>query len=149
MDAKQKKIVIVSSIIGLAIATGTIIWIRSRKIKELKKKLSSGNTDILGVAKTTDYSVIFPLKYKSGYYDAAENNAVKVVQRYLNMKIAENPSIGYDLLTEDGKFGPLTENACRRITGSSTVSYSLYKTIQQALVPKYLSPNTGSYTGLV
>lgn len=147
MDAKLKKKVIIGSIIGFLIITGTTIWLASRKIRNIKKRLSEGSTDVLENSKANEGKVIFPLVKGAGYTDMAENACVKVVQRYLNMRIIENPSIGFNVLDEDGKFGVLTENALRRISGTTSVSYTLYKTMQNDLIPKYLNRDTEGYTG--
>ncbi len=146
MDANTKKKVIVGSIIGLIVITGTALWLRNRKIRAIKKNLKNGSPDVLEASRDMEGQVIFPLEKGSGYTNIAENACVKVVQRYLNMKITENPSIGYNVLDEDGKFGLLTENALRRITGTTSVSYNLYKTMQADLVPKFLSDDTNAYT---
>lgn len=138
MEAQLKKKVIVGSIIGLVILTGTTLWLRSRKVQKIRKQLLSGSPDILEESKDKEGSVIFPLEKGSGYTNSAENACVKVVQRWLNKKILENPSFGFQLLDEDGKFGTLTENALRRISGVTSVSYSYYKTMQNDLIPVFL-----------
>lgn len=139
----KKKIIITASIIGTAIVLTTIYFSR-RKRKKLEDKIAKGNTDVINASKSTDSSVIFPLKRGSGYSDIAENNAVVVAQRWLNVKIAENSYIGYALLDEDGLFGLKTENALRRISGTSTVSYSFYKQMLLDLTSDYLTGNTGN-----
>lgn len=146
MDAKLKKKVIIGSIIGILIITGTTIWLASRKIKQIKKRLAKGSTDILENSKDKEGSVIFPLEKGAGYTNLAENACVKVIQRYLNMKIIDNPSIGYSIIDEDGKFGIQTENVLRRIAGTVSVSYTLYKTMQNDLTPRYLSNETSPYS---
>ncbi len=146
MTGKAKKILIATSLIGAMIIAGTAIVISRRKRKELERKLLLGNTDVLDQAKETDSAVVFPLQKGAGYSSTPENNAVKLVQRYLNMKIKETSYIGLSLLDEDGKFGGMTQAALFRIAGVSSVSYSLYKTMQTALIPQYLNPDSSAYT---
>jgi hypothetical protein len=147
MDAKMKKIVVAGSIIGaLAIVTAAFV-IRSRR-RKLEKKILSGSSDVLVPAETTVSSVIFPLKKGAGYGsgNTAENDAVKVVQRYINAKTAEGLS-GALILVEDGDFGPLTESALYKLAGVREVSYSFYKEMREYLykVPEYLSKDAPSY----
>jgi len=146
MTAKSKKILIATSLIGALIIAGTAIIISRRKRKELERKIDLGNTDVLDQAKETDSAVVFPLQNGAGYSSTPENNAVKLVQRYLNMKIKETSYIGLGLLNEDGKFGSVTQTALFRIAGVSSVSYSLYKNMQTALIPVYLSKDAPAYT---
>jgi hypothetical protein len=146
MTAKAKTVLIATSLIGAMIIAGTAIIISRRKRKELENKIKLGNTDVLDQAKETDSAVVFPLQKGAGYSSIPENNAVKLVQRYLNMKIKETSYIGLGLLDEDGKFGSVTQTALFRIAGVSTVSYSLYKNMQTALIPVYLSKDTPAYT---
>lgn len=146
MTAKAKNILIATSLIGAMIIAGTAIIISRRKRKELERKIQLGNTDVLDTAKETDSAVVFPLQKGAGFNNIPENNAVKLVQRYLNMKIKENSYIGLSLLDEDGKFGSVTQTALIRIAGVNSVSYSLYKTMQIELIPKYLAKDTPSYT---
>jgi hypothetical protein len=146
MTGKSKKILIATSLIGAMIIAGTAIVISRRKRKDLERKLLLGNTDVIDQAKETDSAVVFPLQNGAGYSNTPENNAVKLVQRYLNMKIKETSYIGLSLLDEDGKFGSQTQSALFRIAGVSTVSYSLYKTMQTALIPQYLNPDSSAYT---
>jgi hypothetical protein len=132
MEAKMKKIVIASSIIGALVIVTTAIIFRSKR-KKLEAKIKAGNTDVTIPASRTISSVVFPIKYGSGT-TIAEQNAVKVVQRYINAKQNEVwhviPRIP---LQEDGIFGPLTESALYGMAGVKQVSYSFYTQMQDYL----------------
>lgn len=138
MKSNVKNIFIASSLIGAMVIAGIVIFISRKKRKDLEKKISEGNTDVIDASKDTDSSVVFPIKKGMGYNSVPENNAVRVVQRYLNMRIAENSYIGYSILEEDGKFGVKTEEALYKISGVLTVSYSLYQVMLKELTPEYL-----------
>lgn len=128
MQAKTKKIVIASSIIGAIVIVSTALIIRNKR-KKLEAKILGGSTDVVEPAKTTTTSVIFPLKRGSGT-NTAEKNAVKVIQRYINAKGILNPWLLITILKEDGIFGPLTEAALLKLAGIKEVSYSLYKDME-------------------
>lgn len=141
----MKKIVIASSIIG-AIAIVAAVVIR-RKRKKLEDDILAGSPDIVGVAKQSTASVVFPLKKGSGV-TTAEKNAVKVVQRYINARSSRSWYLGVPIISEDGLFGPLTEASLQKLTAVKEVSYSLYKQMQDYLtpVPNMLSPNVAPYS---
>jgi hypothetical protein len=150
MQAKTKKIVIISSIIGVAALAGGIFLFGKRK--SLEAKIKAGNTDVLGPAKGTGTMTMFPLKKGSGV-NTAEKNAVKVVQRYLNAKSTVYSWLAVLPLAEDGSFGPLTESALSKLAGVTQVSYSFYLDMQSFLasgpstVPEYLDPSAPGYSG--
>lgn len=147
MEAKTKKIVIASSIIGaLILVTGAFI-LRAKR-KKLEQKIQEGSEDILEPAQKTASEVVFPLRKGSGVNEA-EKNAVKVVQRYINAK----GTVGLlQLVTieEDGIFGIRTETALNKLSGINEVSYSLYKEMYNFLnqVPTYLKQDSAGYTGI-
>lgn len=128
MKATNKKLLIAGA--AVVAVVGGILVIR-------KKSRTSG---LLGIgpivpqAGTSGTSpsqkvggVLYPLKLKSGYYNTAENAAVKKLQQGLNMKIQMKPYLGLAALDVDGKFGPKTEAASEKILGVKQVSYSLYQ----------------------
>lgn len=139
MSGKAKNIIIASSIIGALVIVTTAVLIGRRKRKLLEDRIKNNNVDVTEQSKQTDSQVVFPLQKGMGYDNVAENNAIRVVQRYLNAKIAENSYIGYSILSEDGKFGTKTEEALVKIAGVKTVGWSLYQVMLKELTPTYLS----------
>lgn len=132
-------------IIGTSvIAMGALLWalVMWGKRKKLETVISTGSLDVIEPSASTTTSVLFPLKKGSGYKSAAENNAVKVVQRYLNSKMLYNWWFGQSTLDEDGMFGPLTETALYKLAGTKEVTYSFYKEMENYLTPvPYAVPN--------
>jgi hypothetical protein len=147
MQAKTKKIVIISSIVGGLALLGTIIAISSKR-KRLQAKINAGSSDIITPAKATVSSVAFPLKKGSGTNDV-EKDAVKVVQRYVNALGLLHWWLQVVPLTEDGLFGPQTEASLYKLASVKQVDYSLYLDMQNyligAAVPESLSPNRPPY----
>jgi hypothetical protein len=145
MDTKTKKIVIVSSVIGVLAIAATAIILRGKR-KSLQAKIASGSRDVISPAQTTSSLVSFPIGQGSST-TAAQKNAVKVVQRYINAKASVNSYLGIGMLKEDGIFGPLTEAALYKLAGIREVSYSLYMDMQNYLqsAPELLSPNAPPY----
>ena len=138
----MKKIVIAGSILGgLAIIAAFVV---RAKRKKLEASIKEGSPDVVVASKSTINSVVFPLKQGSGK-TTAENNAVKVVQRYLNQKSANSWLMTLAPLKEDGLFGPLTEASLTRVHGVKQVSFSLYKEMEAFLTPVLLSPNAPAY----
>ena len=127
MKANNKKVLIGGAV--AAVAVGLVFILK-------KKKSPLAGTGIVPDPSTIGSSpndkiggVFYPLKLGSGYRGrpAAENSAVKNLQRNLNMKIAIKQYLGLKKLDVDGDFGPKTETACQKILGVKQVSYSLYK----------------------
>jgi hypothetical protein len=144
MDAKMKKVVIATSIIGALAVVTTALILRSRR-KKLEKKIENGSQDVIVPASETTTQVIFPLKKGSGYNNVAENNAVKVVQRYINAKGTVGTIVLFTL-DEDGMFGPQTESALYKLASVKEVSYSYYKEMSNYLieVPFYLNKDSAN-----
>jgi hypothetical protein len=142
MEAKTKKIFIATSIIGAIVIGVTAIILTSRK-KKVAALVKAGSKDVIAPASATLSGTIFPLQSGSGT-TTADNNAVKVVQRYLNAKGSN--------LTEDGLFGPNTTAALLSTEAVSQVSLTLYNSMVDYLssqvnpVPDLLSPDAQPYS---
>lgn len=145
MQAKTKKILVASSIIGAIAILATAMVIRNKR-KKLEAKITAGSPDVIEPAKATTTSVLFPLKRGSGK-NTAEKNAVRVVQRYINAKSVIHWWLQVGSLEEDGLFGSLTESALLKLAGVKEVSYTMYKEMQNYLAPApdLLSPNAAPY----
>ena len=137
MDAKTKKRVIIGSIIGIALI-GSILFLRNRKLRKLKNQIDEGSPDVITSSRNSESKVVFPLVKGAGYTNTDEAECVKLIQRYLNKEIVESGLIPFRLLEEDGKFGSLTEDVLRRVTGTTQVSYTLYKKMQGDMIPVYI-----------
>jgi len=133
MKPKVKKILVVGSVIGVIglITFAVIMW---GKRKKIEADILSGSPDMPEVTKPNTTTVSFPLKKGSGS-TINEKNAVKVVQKYINIKSLTNLWFAIVPLTEDGIFGPLTESALYKLTGTKEVSYSFYKEMENYLTP--------------
>jgi hypothetical protein len=138
MEAKTKKIVMVSSIVAAIIIVTTALLIRGKR-KKLQKQIASGNADVLVPAKATTpttssalNSLLFPIKKGSGT-TTAQKNSVRVVQRYINAQMIVNSVFTLAPLKEDGIFGPLTEAALLKVAGVKEVSYSFYNQMESYL----------------
>ena len=137
MDAKTKKIFIVSSVIGALAIGGAAIALTSKR-KKLQTLIKEGSPDVLAPASQTSSGSVLPLNYASGS-TSAEINDIKVVQRYLNAKNI-NLSLLQIPLSEDGIFGPKTRATLLSIEGVSEVTSSLY----QSMVDYLASQDTGT-----
>jgi hypothetical protein len=130
MEAKNKKILIIS-IAGTVVVVGTILVLRNMsKRKKLEQKIAAGSPDVLGTISEvqTEEIISWPLKMGSGYTNQKENDAVKVVQRAINAIITKSYAFKYiKLLEEDGKFGQATQDALYTITKVKEVSYSFWQ----------------------
>jgi hypothetical protein len=126
MEAKTKKIFIVSSVIGV-FAIGAAAIALTGKRKKLQTLIKQGSPDVLAPASQTTSSSVFPLTYASGD-TIAETNDIKVVQRYLNAKNI-NLSLLQIPLSEDGIFGPKTRSTLLNIEGVSEVSSDLFQSM--------------------
>jgi hypothetical protein len=129
MDARKKKIIIVTSVIGALVLVATAVLARrlaKRKALERTLRVVSPN---VGTGET-EYSggplIIWPVKNGSGYLSASERDVVRTIQRYLNKKINQNNIYSLPLLVVDGYFGGKTENALNKIAGVRQVSYTLF-----------------------
>lgn len=131
MEAKTKKIVIASSIIGAIAIVAGIMVIRSRNKKNTLEKTILATVDSPTIDdKPVGKLIEWPLKYGSGYLSDSERECVKTVQSYLNKKIIENNVNALPILTVDGHFGDSTQNALQKIAGVSQVSYTLHGTME-------------------
>jgi hypothetical protein len=129
MDARKKKIIIVTSVIGALVLVATAILARrlaKRKALERTLRVVSPN---IGTGEA-EYSggplIIWPVKNGSGYLSSSERDVVRTIQRYLNKKINQNNIYSLPLLVVDGYFGSKTENALSKIAGVRQVSYTLF-----------------------
>jgi hypothetical protein len=136
MQAQTKKIVIISSIAGAIVLTAGAIILSSKR-KKLQALIKAGSPDVLIPANKTTSASLFPLNFASGS-TTAENNAIKVVQRYLNAKNS-NLSLMQIPLSEDGIFGVKTRSMLQKVEGVNEVSSSLYQTMAG-----YLSSGTSN-----
>jgi len=132
MEAKTKKILLVGSAL-LAVGLLVSVLILRGKRKKLEAEIKAGSADIVKPSSSTTTSALFPLKNGSGLKNTSENNAVKVVQRYLNAKILEDWYFGVTFLEEDGMFGPLTEAALYKLSGTKEVTFGFYKEMENYL----------------
>jgi hypothetical protein len=145
MKTNVKKVVIISSVIGAIVVLSGAIILRNKR-KKLQASIDAGSPEIIEPAKTTTKSALFPLKKGSGV-NQAEQNAVKVVQRYINSKSLIHWWLSINPLVEDGVFGSKTETELMKLASVKEVSYSLYKEMQNYLtpVPQALSSNAPAY----
>lgn len=136
MKAKNKKVLIAGAAIVAAAAGIFLIARRKREVIPGTGIIPNAGTGIIpnaGIFGTSPNKpvngITFPLQLRSGYSGrpSAENQAVKTLQRNLNMKIALRTYLGLSKLTVDGKFGPKTEAASQKVLGVKQVSYTLYK----------------------
>jgi hypothetical protein len=137
MKEQTKKIVIASSIIGALVIVGGAILLRNKR-KKLEALIKSGSGDVLIPASKTDTSILFPINFASGD-SAADKNAIKVVQRYLNSRNTSMSLMNIPL-SEDGIFGTKTRSMLLIIEGVSEVSSSLYQSMVSFL-------SSGGYSG--
>jgi hypothetical protein len=129
MQAKTKKIIIASSIIGaIAIVAGYII-VRRRKRTQLEQSILAGSPNLTS-DETVGKLIEWPLKYGSGYLSDSERASVRTVQAYLNKKMNENNVYALSPLIVDGHFGGATETALIKITGVKQVSYTLFNNME-------------------
>lgn len=119
------KNILLFGVLPAALLTGSILVFRRVKNNKTKKVNSEG--------KVTD-CVIFPLKLNSGYAsNPCSKDEVFKFQSALNKKISDFNKSQSDwrnyikMLTVDGKFGPMTEEALNKLYNVKKVSADLYK----------------------
>ncbi len=141
MKADTKKTLVVTSIIGALVVAAAAILLRARKKrKALEQSILTGTNPVsIGGSDGTSPLISWPLKYGSGYVSSSERDRVRLVQMYLNRKINENNVYNLSILTVDGYFGPKTENALSKITGTKQVSYTLYNQMDDYLTSNPVS----------
>lgn len=154
MQAKTKKLIITSSILGAIAVLAAVMIIRSKR-KKLEASIAAGSPEILEASNSAKINLasmsttLFPLKKGSGV-TATEKDAVRLVQRYINARSQLQWWLQVVPLAEDGIFGNLTESALYKLAGVKEVSWSLYKEMQNYLAPapSLLSPDTKPYQSL-
>ena len=140
MKAETKKTLIVTSIIGALVVAAAAILLRARKKrKALEQSILMGTNPVSNGSDINSSIISWPLKYGSGYVSSSEGDRVRLVQMYLNRKITENNVYNLSILTVDGYFGPKTEDALYKITGTKQVSYTLYNQMDDYLISNPVS----------
>jgi len=116
-----KKWLVISAII-VGVLAGA--WVIFKKLKSNKS-----NKEIADQAAAIESGLTFPIKKGNGYDNAIENDAVLLIQRWINYAGVS----GMSIIAEDGKFGEETEYNLWFLTNVTEVDQEFFDQMKTEL----------------